>query len=80
MLFDFHEITYSLLFRRLDDLKFFTLHKLIAEPAYLRLVLKSTRFLDSLSKKMKSSGILPKIWNLAKKIDTLKLNLSMESL
>lgn len=72
LLFDFHEITFSLLFRRLDNLKFLSLHMLVAEPAYLRIILKSTRFIDSLAKKMKSSGIIPKIWNLAKRIDTLK--------
>lgn len=72
LLFDFHEITFSLLFRRLDDLKIFNLHSLISEPAYLRIVLKSTRFLESLAKKMKVSGILPKIRELAKRIDTLE--------
>lgn len=70
LLFEFHEITFSFLFRRLDDLKFFTMHSLMGESAYLRLVLKSTRFLDSLSKKMHSSGILPSIREAARRIDS----------
>lgn len=71
LLFDFHEITFTLLFRRLDDLKFFSMHTLVGESAFLRLVLKSTRFLDSLSKKMHSSGIVPKIKELSRKIDNI---------
>jgi hypothetical protein len=71
LLFEFHEITFSLLFRRLNDINFLTLGSLVSESAFLRIVLKSTRFQDSLVKKMKMSGILPKLKDLAKRIDSM---------
>lgn len=74
LLFDFHEITFTLLFRRLDDLKFYTMCSLVSESAFLRLILKSIRFIDSLQKKMHNSGLVGKIKDLSRKIDNLPSN------
>lgn len=71
LLFEFHEVAFSLLFRRLDDLSFLSLKAYATEPAFLRLVLKSTRFLDSLGSKLRASGLLPPLRELARRLGSL---------
>lgn len=75
MLFDFHDITFTLLFRRLEDLKLYSLfqsHKsLLLEPAYLRLLLKSMKFVDSVNRKLISSQLLPKFKESVKNLKDL---------
>lgn len=75
LIYEFHEIIFTFLIRRLEELKIYKLSdsndKIISESYYLKLILKSLRFVDNLSAKIKNSQLLTNLSKLSRSVTKL---------